>query len=526
MYRDSSFQFTDPGRAQGAGQGAAGAAPCCSTHTTDSSCREMLVRPTDSKAEEGMALLVAITALALLSTLGLYLALNATTDLRISDNGESILQARYAAMAGLNHARTVIGGVHFDDLLKGPDGVNDTSFAYINQARTFSFRNPIPWAAARSLNITDPTHDLSGIADDGLVNSGKRGGITGTVLIPLTGIALLAPNPSGAGNITTSRYFVKVSDNNGEASELAKDPYNDPFADGDGAVLVRSIGVAQTIRESAGGVARWNSLSVFEARFQLRTTFDLGSPLVLQGNQVRAGFSGSGLSISGASSAAILTIDTVPGDGIHPDQILRAAATGKGYITGGGLPAPSIQDGTGPIGANPIQSQLLRPDYLYGFVNDFVPSFADSVYIGDQYWAAGSIPYMGFFDPTRPYSAAGQDPKVTLVKGSLAVDGNFRGGGLLVVAGDFSCNGSFTYDGLVLVIGGGRVIVDGSCGIHGGLYVAKLISSGGMITFGDADFSMNQNSIISANAGAADMAIRLMPPLQTGFREITSTVDP
>ena len=69
-----------------------------------------------ARAEEGLALLVALIGLALFSVLGLYLALNATTELRISDNEESMFQARYAALAGLCHARDIMAGLNFDDL--------------------------------------------------------------------------------------------------------------------------------------------------------------------------------------------------------------------------------------------------------------------------------------------------------------------------------------------------------------------------------------------------------------------------
>lgn len=480
----------------------------------------------ESRAEpEGMALLAAVIGLALFSLLGLYLALNAATELRISDNEESMFRARYAALAGLNHAREIMAGLNSDDLLKGPDGTNSTSSSYLNLARSFGFRNPFSWDTARSLNILDPTGDLAGIADDGLMNSGRHGSTNGVVLIPLTGIAQLAPNPYGPGYIILSRYFVKVTDNNGEASEVARDPADDPFTDGDGVVIVRSMGIAQTIREFVAGSGQINSVAVFEARFQQRSTFNLGSALVIQGNNISAAFSGDAFGISGGSSAGIYTIDTNASDDIHPDQILRGAAGGGGVITGGGLSGPSIQDVTASVAGN--RSLLLNPGYLYNFINNVVPSFADYIFDGNQHWAEGSAPYVGFFDPTQPRDAAGQVPKVTIVKGDLDISGSVRGGGLLVVTGDFSCAGDFTYGGLVLIAGSGIVNIGGSgCGIWGGAYVVQLTNNNGTISFGDAAFSMGGSSSINANANAVKMAVGLMPPFQTSFREITSTIDP
>ena len=75
------------------------------------------------------------------------------------------------------------------------------------------------------------------------------------MIIPLTGIALSSPNPYGSGTIITSRYFVKVTDNNGEASERAAEGVgpgqpDDPFVDADGTVIIRTMGVAGAIRQA------------------------------------------------------------------------------------------------------------------------------------------------------------------------------------------------------------------------------------------------------------------------------------
>jgi hypothetical protein len=104
-------------------------------------------RPPD---ETGVALLIALIALSLFSILGLYMTLNATTGLQISDNHESYIQATYAAHSGLNHARVLLRGLAFNDLLKGPDGAYDENPSYLEEARSFKFRNPVPLAMARS----------------------------------------------------------------------------------------------------------------------------------------------------------------------------------------------------------------------------------------------------------------------------------------------------------------------------------------------------------------------------------------
>jgi hypothetical protein len=153
--------------------------------------------------------------------LALSMSLNTTTEIRISDNYESQIQASNAALAGINHGRELLRGLRFDDLLVGPDGVADTSTSYLTQARTHGFRSPMAWKTGRALDILNPSSYLGTIADDGTLNTGHLGTTNGTVLIPKTGIRMQAPDPYGEGWITTARYFVKVTDNNGEASEVA-----------------------------------------------------------------------------------------------------------------------------------------------------------------------------------------------------------------------------------------------------------------------------------------------------------------
>ncbi|HYK88542.1 MAG TPA: PilX N-terminal domain-containing pilus assembly protein [Acidobacteriota bacterium] len=468
--------------------------------------------------EDGIALLLVLLAVSILSLLGLYVALNATADARISDNFESHIQAKYAAQAGLNHARALLRGLDFDGLLRGPDGVYDGSA--LAQARSFGFRNPVSWSMARSLNILNPAADLAGSADDGVIGAS-------VVLIPKEGIALTAPNPQGPGTLTTGRYFVKVSDNNGEASELAGDPADNPFVDGDGTVIVRSMGIGQTIHEAAGVAVRRNSVVVFEARFRHRSTFNLISPLTVAGNNVNATFDESTFRISGGAGPGIGTVDTTIGDNIHPDQIILQAAERKGSITGGGLPSPSIRDLTDSVLGDPEKALLLDPEFLWNFVTMTVARIADNVFDGDQTWDGGAPSNLGTFDVTKRINDPAQDPRVTLVNGGLTVSGNVTGGGLLVIRGDFRCNPGFSFKGLILVIGTGKLeAISLDPGVVGGVFLASVNNSGGVPAFGTPDLLLGGNSTITADASAVKMAIGLLPPSQISYREVTSVLDP
>jgi hypothetical protein len=469
--------------------------------------------------------LIALIALFLFSLLGLYMSMNAAVDVRISDNLESQIQAKYAAQAGLSHARALLRGLDFSDLLRGPDGVYSSSPSYIAQAHGAAFRNPLSWVRAQSLDLIDPAGGLSGIPDDGILSTGFVNGSGGTILIPLTGLVSATQDPLNPGPAVSARYFVKVSDNNGEAGELIGDPADNPFFDGDGTVLVRAMGVAGTIRELVGTEVRRNSVAVFEARYRHRATFDLPAALVIEGNNIGASFHGTSFSISGGAGPGIGTVDTDLTDGTRPDQILRTAA-GSGSITGGGLPNPSVVDITGIVSADSEKVLLSKPEYLLNLVTNVVPQVADYAYSGDQNWSGGSAPYLGAFDADKPANDPSQDPKVTLVDGNLSLSGSVTGGGILLVRGDFICGPDFSWTGLILIIGSGRVDVTGlNRGILGGMFVARVDNSGGGAAFGEPAFSMGGNSSIVANASAVRMAIGLLPPSQLSYREITSTMD-
>jgi hypothetical protein len=484
--------------------------------------------------EEGLATLIALIALAIFSLLSFYMAFGAKTELRISDNYESEVQATYAARAGLTHARELVRGPVYNDLLLGPDGAYTNTAAYLSAARTFAFRNPVPWATARSLDILSPAASLTGLADDGLVNTGKYSSTNGTPLVPLIGIAETAPNPYGAGTITTARYFVKVTDNNGEATELAADAANNPFVDGDNTIIVRSMGIAQTLRQTVAGTVRRNSVAVCETRFRMLTTFDLDAPFVVEGPDVAPSapnlFNGVPFRIDGgASNPGIAVIDTNTSDTTSAVNTFKGALAKnqERSITGIGA-NPSIIDITNTILPGTDAAKLEDPAYLLNFVNTIVPAFADPpLYQGNQTWGGGSAPYIGSYDYTKPANDPSQNPRVTYVNGDLQVSGNLSGGGLLVVTGKLSGNGRFTFNGLVLVIGKGEVDFGGlNMGLHGGLFVANVSAASGTATFGVPKVTIGGNSDIIIDSNGIDMGVRQIAPIQLGYREINSMMDP
>jgi hypothetical protein len=467
--------------------------------------------------EKGSALLLSLLVLAVFTLLGLVMVLNALTGLYISDNYESHIRAECASLSGLNHAHVLMRGLNHDVFLTGPDGSYNPEASYLDSAVRFEFRNPLPIVLAQSLDITDPEKDIAGLQDDGLINTGYYSGLEGIPLIPVSGIAQTFMRPGRNEVMVSSRYFVKVTDNNGEFSEKNGDSSDSPFIDGDGEIIVRSIGVAGTVTDVAPSVTRRNSVVVYEARFRKFSLFDFGPALIILGSRVVSSFEGD-YRIGGGPSPGIGIIDVDESD---MEQMILAGSFGNGTISGAALPNPSIEDLTQAAVADSFRFRVMDAAYLRDFVIEKAPMFADNYFIGDQSWSSENAPDIGAYDPAKPYTAPGQNPKVTVVHGNLQMTGNLSGAGLLIVTGEFQCLDECRYSGLILVIGTGKTDMDtDGPGITGGLFTASLIDWDEWIEFGSPVFSIRGNSRIMADRDALEMAISLIPRLRTSFREI------
>jgi hypothetical protein len=481
------------------------------------------------KSQNGAALLIALLALAVVSVVAFHIALIATAEVHISDNYESLIEARAAATAGLHHGRALLRGLRFDDVLEGPDGTHDADPGYLARARTHSYRLPIPWVTARMLDIVDPAGMLAGLPDDGVINTGRHPGGNGLALIPVTGIAQTAPAPQHPGMPVVSRYFVKVSDNNGEAAELAGDPEDNPFRDGDGQVILRSMGIARTIAQATRAGLRHNSTVALEARFKRLSTYDLDAPLVIQSDAVAPEsaemFAGSLFLVQGGgANPGIAVIDTKPGDGIAPalQVTSRLAAEQAARIRGAGL-QPSVKDGTAEVASHAEKRLLLNQSFACDSLKS-LPLFADSAFAGNQNWPGAPPPSLGHYDAGLPPTAPGQEPKATFVAGDLQIAGDVEGGGLLVVTGRVTITGRFSFSGLILILGAGELDLGGSGTITGGIYVAKI--SCASMAWGSVRLTIRDHVQVLFNQEAIRMALTLFPPRQLSFREITAIIDP
>jgi hypothetical protein len=473
------------------------------------------------RQQEGLAVLIAVMAVSVFSLLGLYVSLNATTEVRISENYESQQQADLAARAGLNHARELIQGeLQFNELLKRSDGTSRDSDNPSTLSGKYAFRNSfLDWSKARSVNIVDPTNDVRDLPDYGLFKTAD-----GTILVPATGVALTAPDPYGTGTVTTARYFLKVTDND--------DGDGDAFTDSDGIVVVRSTGVARTIRDT-GRAVRANSVAVYESTFkefkELRS-FNVGASVVTETNQVQPTttpmFIGSSFNINGGTHPyGIATIDTNTSDSNYPAAQIKKHLSPERYRNIKGTCCSPTQPAIGDItaGLSSDQRRLLDPKFLSNLAYDLMPKFADNVYQGNQSWSEGTTLDLGYYNPSKPLDDPSQRFKTTYVNGDLSVSGTLSGAGVLLVTGKLSMSGSFHWSGLILVIGQGSVNATGGT-VEGSIYVVNLQT--GNSTIGTPNITISGNSSFNEDDNALQGALGSVSPAEMSRREVTSLIDP
>jgi hypothetical protein len=109
--------------------------------------------------------------------------------------------------------------------------------------------------------------------------------------------------------------------------------------------------------------------------------------------------------------------------------------------------------------------------------------------------------------------------KMTFVDGDCELEG---GSGLLVVTGTLSMSGNPNFDGVILVLGGGRVERDGggSGNVYGAMIVARF-DRYGTGNFLSPTFNTNGggNSRWQYDSVAVSTAMSALPPVPGGVRE-------
>jgi hypothetical protein len=124
-------------------------------------------------------------------------------------------------------------------------------------------------------------------------------------------------------------------------------------------------------------------------------------------------------------------------------------------------PITPIQNQYGPLSSGPIN--LTTVDGLTSLVNLITTAAGPNVY------TSGATPtYMGTTSPLAPV--------INVVQGDFSLGGS--GAGILLVTGQLTLTGGFSYNGIILVVGEGAIVKNGGGGgtVNGAMFEANLFS--------------------------------------------------
>lgn len=469
--------------------------------------------------QRGVALVVALILAVLLSLLALSVTFSSLREVATSTEFENHEKALLVADAGFNEVKQKLRGQDLSQILKTAATVP----LYVSAAAPTwptAVRMPVLPIDARNIDFESPPGSTGGRAVTGL-------------LTPPLGWDI------GTGSYA-GRYFAKLTDNEDETLwGLA----NDPRTDRDGLVYLRIVGIyrGKLGETSTHGSTLKNSVAVVEAALKRDMTFDLDSPLSLYGQNVTSTFSGNSFDIDGYDHSGMSYEQIVGGHNDHnltpfPGISCLNNAPGQGdaggavgAVTGSLDPqqrdnvigeggTPSVQDATQDVrdNPNPDAENIFDGAYLVNFANQ-VAAIADYKY-PDGTSLSGANIILGTSD----------DPKISVALGDLSLSGTGAGAGIMIVRGTLDIGGSFTYDGVILVVGEGEVRLHGANkSFLGGIYVVNVTkNSDGTATFGTPGIDVQGNSRFYMKGDSIAMGYSLLPMRVLSWREITPEIEP
>ena len=236
------------------------------------------------------------------------------------------------------------------------------------------------------------------------------------------------PVPFGDGN-----YTVTVTDNNDDG---------DPFSDSDNKVIITSTGTVNNASKTIEAVYYYRKVDVDGALgiYGPYPAVELSGASEIDGRDYKVP---PDFDCSGAGCTATLAGGVPAEPGIYAEE----AITPKGLITDETDPKQNIF-GDPPV--NDVGGSALSVSYWQDFANSLTPDLTvDS--------AEGTI--------TENIFGSRDNPQITMITDSATgthLSGTIDGAGILIVNGDLQITGTFHFEGLIIVMSGGDLVVTGT----------------------------------------------------------------
>jgi hypothetical protein len=445
--------------------------------------------------ESGVALLIALIALLLISGAAVAMIVASGSEGALNGNYRSSSSAYYAALAGLEEGRGRL-------LPTNPNPIAPV-FATVNQVQYIA--NPNAAAGETTANILTTYPDNEYNAEFGVPP------------VPL-GPPVASTSGANAANIPGPMYkWVRINpvteksinaDVNGDG---IKDPATPLYYDS--GLTPPAIIVNPNPPPTANQVYEITSLAVLpngsEKLLQYLVapqTYNLNFPsaLTLAGNVgAFAGANSNPYHVNGTDGSG--SAPAVPGcipNGPAKDAIGVTNAAGVSTVTAG-IPGNRTSNYTGVSGSTPdvanvpLNSTLSSPATLDQLVQN-IRNNADAVIPNPpnppNYNNSGTT--YNFGGPGWPTGMSASNPQTVYVDGSFDLGPN-TGYGLLVVTGNFTYHGNSGWKGIILVIGNGTTTFVGNGGgngsFDGAIFVATTRDANGNLlpNFGSVNFDIS-----------------------------------
>lgn len=472
-----------------------------------------------SKNERGMALIVVLFALMLLTAIGLGLMYMTTTETGIDSNFRSAQQAYYASKAGLEEGRDRLRYITCNgSTCLGAYPSNNSSY-YIPGLSQFSggWKLPTTSPAANtatvvyiinSMGSSDPvTPWTAGSAyfDDELCHENFSGlGLTGTPTVPCATApsgtswyqSVTSTDPNTGTSSATPYKWVRITlkqdnsppycaDYNGSSCPLSArrmcikmngaSPYLPPYyetplptayatCDADNMRTVYLVTSLAKLSNGSRKMTQYEVANMVIPPLPGAITFDGSGPNFNPPTSNSFKVYGNDNCGVAPSIPALAAYDNNAQNTLSNDITAHAGGNLANNYQGAGGSLPSVVNSTSTIGA------LSTITGLQNLTNN-ITSSADQTYTGNN--------------PSISSLGTTSNPLITVVNGDYTLSNTMCSqsapcAGILLVTGVLSTSGNPNFDGVILVIGKGDVEWSGGGNgtINGGIFIANVYQTG------------------------------------------------
>jgi len=451
------------------------------------------------KQEEGVALLISIFVLLIISAVGLAMVFAATTESSLAGNYKLSTTARYAAMAGLEEARGRM-------LPKSPNYFNTTNPGFMPATGIALAVGQVRYIVNPAIGeVVAPTNLGSNTTYPDKEYQQEYGAAVNTAIVqavnsvaPLNNGTIPGPSYKWVRIAPATEASLNIDVNNDLVYDNTVSLFYDAAATPPAMMLGVAAGAgnpATAPTATAKPVFEVTALAVVpgggEKLLQYvvtATTYNLNFPSALS-------LPGSAVAFNGANSNQWFA-DGVDGSGNPPPvagcvpnqpTVPAVGVTSTPLIDNvsnvlGGIPANRLSHYTGST--SPTNQTLTTPSVSNINLNNAMQTPAELNTLVQQITQYADVVISGNATPANlPSQMSVTNPMTIVVDGDFSMTGNFTGYGLLVVTGNFAYSGTTGWKGIVLVVGDGTTTFLGSGGgnneFDGAIMVATIKDANG-----------------------------------------------